>query len=243
MAKRKSYKDPQKRYKKSKWSSGARAGYTRRGNGPWVKRSGKVRSGGYYGRYTGLNAEKKFFDTTLSFTFDTTGEVPATGQLCLIPQGVTESTRVGRKCTVRSLQLRGKMTYVPGAETNGANQAYLLVVLDKQCNGAAAAITDVMTSNDLASGMINLANSERFRVLRRMTYKFQAGAGIQAAFGRDVNMCDEFFKLNLPLEYSSTTGAITELKSNNIFLIAGSDGGADDLVFFTGTARLRYSDV
>ena len=32
--------------------------------------------------------ELKFFDTALSFTCDATGEVPATGQLALIPQGI-----------------------------------------------------------------------------------------------------------------------------------------------------------
>jgi len=65
---------------------------------------GVDRTGGYYGRFAGRGAELKFFDTATSFSIDTSPEVPATGQLVLIPQGVTESTRVGRKCVIRSIQ-------------------------------------------------------------------------------------------------------------------------------------------
>jgi len=78
-------------------------------------RPGYDRTGGSYGRYAGRGAELKFFDTSLSFLFDTTGEVPATGQLVLIPQGVTESTRVGRKCVIKSVHLKGITQGVPGA--------------------------------------------------------------------------------------------------------------------------------
>lgn len=203
----------------------------------------------YYKRSTvarvrkALDIEKKFFDTNISFNIDATGEVPATGQLCLIPQGVTEATRVGRKCTVKSIQARILMQYVPGADTVGCTTTYVYCVLDTQCNGAAAAITDVMTGNNLALALLNLDNSERFKILKKWIFKFQAAAGIQTAFGRDEQNIEWFKKCNIPLEFSSTTGAITELKSNNIFLIAGSDTSTDDEVVCSGTVRLRFTDL
>jgi len=80
---------------------------------------GVDRTGGYYGRFAGRGAELKFFDTATSFSIDTSPEVPATGQLVLIPQGVTESTRVGRKCVIRSIQGRWDLRFNPGA---GAKQ-------------------------------------------------------------------------------------------------------------------------
>jgi len=49
-------------------------------------------------------------------------------------------------------------------------------------------------------------------------------------------------KCNIPIEYSGTTGAITEIRSNNIFLLASSDGQADDLVTMVGNCRVRFSD-
>lgn len=214
---------------------------------------GTFRRSGYYGRYTrgsavarlrrGLDIEKKFFDTAISFNYDSTGEVPATGQLNLIPQGVTESTRVGRKCTVNSIQCRLNCIFTPGANTTGCTTQYLILVLDTQCNGAAAAVTDVFTSTTLSTAMINLANSERFKILKRWTFKLQAGAGVQTAFGQDQFQLEYYKKCRVPLEFSSTTGAITELKSNNLFFIAGTDTETDDLVQCAGTVRLRFTDI
>ncbi len=203
---------------------------------------GRERVSGFYGRFSGANAEQKFFDTALGFFFDTTAEVPTSGQLALIPQGVTESTRVGRKATVRSIQIRGQVTASTAAI---GDYAVMSLVLDTQCNGAAAAITDVMTSASLDSAMINLANSGRFKILR--TFRLKVAPTASAANG--INQYSpglaavEFYKkVNIPIEYSSTTGAITEIRSNNIFLIAGSYRSTDDLLSFSGKCRLRYSD-
>jgi len=230
-------------------------GYGRRRSAGGVppRYRGSFRRSGYYGRYTvgaqrrrarmGLQIEKKFFDTTISFAVDATGEVPATGQLVLIPQGVTESTRVGRKCQVKSLQVRLRANYVPGADTAGTNTIWIYLVLDKQCNGAAASITDVFTSNNLTLGMINMANSERFRIIRKWCFVMQAGAGVSGAYSQDSKLIEDFIKLNLPMEYSSTTGAITEIKSNNLFFLASTDGAGDDETSVNGTVRIRFTDI
>lgn len=206
------------------------------------KDAGYVRTGGYYGRFAGRNAELKFFDTANSFLFDTTGEVPATGQLCLIPQGTTESTRIGRKCVIKSIQMRGRLLFTPGAATTGACTTHLYLILDKQANGAAAAATDVMTSTAFADSFHNLANSQRFVVLKAWHHTFNCTAGVSGAYNPMVKYLECFKKCNVPIEYSSTTGAITEIRSNNIFLLAGGDGNGDDLVQFVGNTRLRFSD-
>jgi len=190
-----------------------------------------------------LNAEKKFFDTAISFNADATGEIGNNTNLCLIPQGVTESTRVGRKCTLKSIQLRLTLIYVPAADTVGADTVTLYLIQDQQANGAVPAFTEMFTSTNMIVAVNNLANSERFRTLGRWCFRFQAGAGIQGAFGRDVQTLEWFKKLNMPLEFSGATGAITELKSNNMYLVAGTGGGSDDLVSIQGTVRLRFSDV
>lgn len=230
------------------------SGYYKRRSVPG-RYQGRLRRGGFYGRYSrgsqaarlrrGLHIEKKFFDTTLSFTFDATGEVPATGQLNLIPQGVTESTRVGRTAQIKSLQIRSLITYVPAADTLGVGTAYLYLVLDKQANGAAAAVTDVLTGTAMPLAMFNMANAERFKIIRKWTHTFQSGAGVSAAFGRDQWQLDDYVKLNLPIEYDSSaiTGAITTIRSNNLFLLAGSDATTDDEIACAGTVRLRFTDI
>jgi len=207
---------------------------------------GLVRTGGNYGRYgysaarVGLKPELKFFDTALSFNFDVTGEVPASGQLALIPQGDTESTRDGRLAVIKSIQIRGVATFSPGAAANAQTQNFLYLILDTQANGAAAAITDIFTSNLLSTAMLNLNNSGRFRILKRWNLGFQAQAGVSTAYN-DMSKQIEFYKrCNIKMDWSSTTGAITEVRSNNIFLAAGCSSGFDDNTAFVGTCRLRF---
>jgi len=202
---------------------------------------GDERIGGFYGRFSGPAGELKFFDTALSFTVDSTGEVPATGQLALIPQGVTESTRVGRKATVKSIQIRASALYDPSVGVTAVGLVNIYVVQDTQCNGAAAAITDVLTGNNMATAMINLANSGRFRILKKIQHAFIPKAGATTAFNTDIFQIEFYRKVDIPIEYSSTTGAITEIRSNNIFLLAGATS-TDDTVTITGNCRLRFSD-
>lgn len=210
-----------------------------------VKRyPGLVRSGGNYARYggnanrLGLVPERKFFDTALAFSFDVTGEVPATGQLALIPQGDTESTRDGRLAVLKSIQIRGTLVCVPGV--SGANGvAFLYVVLDTQANGAAAAVTDVFTSNVMSTNLINLNNSGRFRILAKKVWTFQATAGVSGAFPSQSKQMEWYKKCEIPMDWSSTTGAITEIRSNNVFLLAGSQN-LDDDISFTGNCRIRF---
>lgn len=203
---------------------------------------GITRSGGFYGRFKGPNRELKFFDTSLSFSFDLTGEVPATGQLTLIPQGDTESSRDGRMAYVKSIQIRGFAHFTPGAAATAASTGYMLVVLDTQANGAAAGVTDVLTSNVVGTALTNIANSGRFRILKRFKFTLNAMAGVTTAYNNVVRTVDWFKKCDYPITYSSTSGAITEIRSNNLFLITGTEGTSDDTISFSGNCRLRFYD-
>lgn len=199
------------------------------------------------GRMARAGSELKFFDTALSFNFDATAEVPATGQLTLIPQGVTDSQRVGRKCTVKSIHIEG---FVFSAAGVFSDTVAIYVVLDKQTNGAAAAATDVVTAASLASGglpaaLSNLENSDRFVILKKIVVAPATGYGIVGAEGRVNQVPVSYYKrCNVNIEYDSTaaTGAITTIRSNNIFLLAGSTGQTDDNISFQGNCRLRFSD-
>jgi len=204
------------------------------------KTAGYVRTGGYYGRFSGTGKELKFFDTATSFAVDTTAEVPATGQLVLIPQGVTESTRVGRKCVIKSISGRWDMVYAPASGATAVELYAIYLVLDKQCNGAAAAFGDVFLGTSATQGLHNLANSQRFVILKKWVGAMTSPAGVTTAYNSVVKHVDFFKKCNIPIEYSSTTGAITEIRSNNIFLIAG--GSHDDALTVTGNVRVRFSD-
>jgi len=85
-----------------------------------------------------------------------------------------------------------------------------------------------------------MGNSQRFTILKKWQVPFSVQAGVSTAFGRVIKSINLYKKLNLPVEYSSTTGAITEIRSNNLFLLAGA--ADDDLISCQGFTRIRYSD-
>lgn len=212
-----------------------------------VALAGRYRRAGFYQRYgrqaleAGFKPEKKFFDTALSFNIDTTGEVPATGQLALIPQGDTESTRDGRLAVIKSIQLRANLDWAPSTAADASAGYFVYVILDTQANGAAAAVTDVFTGNNFGTALINLNNSGRFRILKVLSGVMNPSAGVSAAYNVVHKQLECYIPCNIKMDWSGATGAITEIRSNNIFLMAGATGtAADDTIAVGGNARLRF---
>jgi len=226
---------------KRKASTALKGGVSKK---PTLRRQGAVYgAAALKGRKSALlrYEEKKYFDTTLAFSFDTTGEVPATGQLALIPQGDTASTRDGRQCIVESIQVKGLAFFTPGAAANtSVETSYLYLVQDRQANGAAAAITDVFTGNNMVTNMVNLDNSKRFRILKKWVMVWNPMAGVVGTLPYQVQEFEWFGACNIPLDFSGANGTIDELKSNNIFLCAGGANFVDDGVTVTGKCRLRF---
>ncbi len=215
--------------------------------------AGHYRKAGYYGRFgPGRRGDKgpelKFHDLDINVANTATAGVIAEDSCNTIAQDTTESTRVGRKCTIRSINWRWNAvlldtvsTQVPGTPET----TRIILYLDKQTNGVTAAVTDILETADFQS-FNNLANKSRFRILmdRSFTLAVTAGAGDGTAAndwtGQGLN--DSFYKkCNIPIEYdnTATTGAIATVRSNNIGVLVIGDG--------TGTSigskmRLRFSD-
>ncbi len=201
---------------------------------------GYARKSGFYGRFQGpFSQESKFLDV------DVTDAIVATGgfvvdTLHVIAQGTTESQRIGRKVVISKIMFKYSfdlpLSTIIG---NTADVLRLIIFVDRQCNGAAATITDILNEADVRS-FRNLENSARFRILLDRTEQINAtGSGDGAA--NDVAPTIRFrrwFKdCSIPIEFDSTTGAITEIKSNNISMLVVSDTG---LVGFNAKVRLRY---
>lgn len=186
--------------------------------------------------------ELKFFDTANSFSFDATGEVPATGQLNLVPQDVTQTGRIGRQITIKKIHMKGNILDVPAAAATNATNVCLYLILDRQCNKAAAAITDVLTSTGITTAFRNLSNSDRFRVLHKFYWTMKPRAGVTTAYNNDVRHYNYKMKCNIPIDFTGSSGAIGTITSNNVFLLAGTDGNSDDIVTLTGSTRIRFTD-
>ena len=208
--------------------------------------AGYTRTGGFYGRYSGTApGELKFHDVDLDdVTTSSSGLV--TDSINKIAQGVTESTRVGRKCTLKRIgwKYEVKLDERDGvANPPNGDVVRIIMFLDKQCNGATAAVTDLLESADYQS-FNNLANSGRFRVLMdkvvTINYRNLASDGAGIVSSTEVMQSGSFYKrCNIPLEFSATTGAITEIRSNNIGVLIISRGSSAG---FASKIRLRFSD-
>jgi len=201
-----------------------------------------------YRRGTIFDRELKFFDNAVNFQFDSTAEIPATGQLCTIPQGDGQSEREGRKVVVKSILFNGQITFVPGAAANAGDVVYLYLVQDRQCNGAAATVanndTGIFTSSgsNLSVAVPCLANESRFKILKKWSIPMNATAGITTQYSTMAKPLHFYKQCAIPIEYDASvnTGAIGSIRSNNLFLVAGSGNQLDDTTQCIGTLRLRY---
>jgi len=229
MARTKQYEQKRKALMQKRKRHGTRAIRT------WVPRTvnpGYTRTGGYFNR-----PEIKFFDTLLSDPISSTGEVADGSGLNLIPQGTTESNRDGRKCTITSINMKGYLT-----KNNGGPSAVynIALVLDTQANGAYPDYTDVFET-DTPDSHLNLANSQRFRVLKRW-YGTMNALTVNNSFtnwGETRKVLSFNKKCNIPLEFSSTTGAITEIRSNNLLVMWDCD--LNDAISANMNFRLRFT--
>ena len=195
-----------------------------------------------YGRMPG---ELKFHDVDLDDTVVASAGA-ITPSINLIAQGVTEVTRVGRKCTITNVNWRMNysMPQVDAQATPGAGDILRIILyVDKQANKATAAITDILESADYQS-FRNLANVSRFNLLVDKTVGLNYmglasdGTGVVSQ-GLMIRPHDLYRKLSLPIEFSAGTGAITEITSNNLGVLLISKNG---LCGFNSKFRLRFSD-
>ena len=77
---------------------------------------------------------------------------------------------------------------------------YISVVQDKQCNCAAAAITDVFSSNGMAENFPNLNNKDRFKILKKIVVPMNSQAGVTTAFNNVMLPVDWYKKVDIPMD-------------------------------------------
>lgn len=221
---------------------------------------GYLRTGGFYGRFgsgmrraRGFQVERKFLDAARSLV-----TVAETGTMLInshnvVPQGNTQSERIGRKITIKALHVKGHYHLNSTAIFQQADQRIRLIfAVDKQTNGAAATLSEVL-SFGLASVEINafrnLANVSRFDILYDRVFNLPNDAVFQdsATTGDTLPKSWGFQftkKMNLTIEYdaSATTGVIATQRTNNIFAFAIAEN-ADNLPSVEYIFRIRYADA
>ncbi len=178
--------------------------------------------------------EQKFSDTVVALaTATTTGVIIAATVQGVIAQGVTESTRIGRMCVVKSIAIRGLIRMDEGTvATSSADIVRIVLTLDKQANGTSPAILDMLEAADVQS-FNNLSHKNRFVTLmdKTMSVRNVAAGGNGTAFevGRNFIYWHFFKRMNIPIEYENTTGTLAGITSNNLLLWIISEQGTAEV--------------
>ena len=221
----------------------------RRGGG--IPRSivvpGRTRVGGYYGRFKGRSGvENKFLDTA-----NTSGIIPNGSlfmpSLNVIPQGDGESNRDGRKVTVKSVHYH--LTATSLLASTVTSRVRVMVILDKQCNGAVISPGLILQTTQINS-FRSMENIERFTILsdRIVDLPVSAVGSFDPATGITNQLVPTSKRVsfskscNIPVNFdnTATTGVIATIRSNNLCILAFSEA---QNVTLGGYARIRFTDL
>lgn len=177
-----------------------------------------------------LDEEVKVNDLILNGAVDTTGSFNLMNG---IAQGNTQSTRVGNTITITGFYARYLWNI-----GDSVNYCRLILVLDKQPNGATPIISDLINTSLGVSWLapINWNNRQRFKFLKDEVMSLSIDSGqMNSTF---------FLKFKKPIRtiYSGTGSTITSISSNAIYAFLVTDSGAPPSPTHQAFYRLRYTD-
>lgn len=230
-----------------------RANYRQRFTIPY-RSKGYLRTGGAYGRFGGPGMgfrELKWHDFEfLHNIISIAGEVEES--VNKVQQGTGQSQRVGNRMLVKSVSAKFRVQRILDRNLLDTGMApaslRIIVYIDKQCNGATATVSDLLedTTHPVQS-YYEMDHVKRFRILldkviplNHTNLVWDANTSKVIRPGEE-KWCYLNKRLALPIVFSSTTGAITEIQSNNIgFMTVCNEN--DQIVRVEGTFRLRFLD-
>ena len=177
--------------------------------------------------------ELKAVDTSVNQAADSTGGVVL---LSGIARGDDINQRTGREVTLRSIECRFTARVTAG--TGIDQQQRLLIVYDRQSNGAAPSVADVLGSANVLYPR-NLENRRRFKVLYDRFFQLNGSgeAGSEKVF--------KFYRrLRHPMVFNSgNAGTVADITSGSVYaVICGSVAAGATAGNINGRVRLRYED-
>lgn len=184
--------------------------------------------------YSPRYQELKFFDSE-----HTVSPVPLAGQtissINIVPQGTSESERIGRKIWVRRIEANFSCTLAQQQDTDDIGNGDVLriiIFLDQQTNGSSATVLEIMQQNQF-DAHFNINNKERFKILwdktvtmnRRVSGTDGPNRQSTPLVIRYVNYNRNMYGKGISVDFDSSTGAVSEMRTNNIgFLYITSFG-------------------
>lgn len=222
---------------------------------------GYVRVGGYYGRFNRRTKrggkgyvnlpELKFFDVALGSTNISSGGNITSNSLNLVRQGNSENQMIGRRITIRRISIKMSVKWITGASVtlsnvNAASTTRVMLIQDTQANGAGATPALVLEAVNYL-GFMNLENKTRFKLLKEWIFTRNSTVGSDTTnyfVGPATSFVKWSKKCNIPIEFApeavAGTRAITEVRSNNLFILCFNEVTNESNIEYV--TRIRYSD-
>jgi len=175
---------------------------------------------------------KTFFETVGANSIPLIGAQFPVGYPYSIVQGLTDSTRIGTKVILKGYNLLLNVL----ASSPGTMDSF--VVLDRQCNGAAAAATDIWqgTGDLMSSNSLNPDNLGRFKILSHKRTVISSTAPYKT-------VQHKLTRLDIPIQYDNNgTPAVGDLTQNNILVFTQCEASSAIVLNATGSCTLTYTD-
>lgn len=182
-----------------------------------------------------------------------------------VQEGAGFNNRVGRKIMMRSVRITGNVFFEGGGAGNSSNDyVRIMIVYDRQPNGAVPAIADILASqNDTTTvdstawANLNMNNAERFYVIRDKRIALQNFNGGALSAGTvnstlqtltesstNIDMFVKLKGLETHFKSSSNPAVVADIASGSLYLITyGINSAANAGWAFTSTSRVRYHDM
>lgn len=189
----------------------------------------------------GGQKELKYTDiANTAYAADTTGSVTA---LNLIAEGDDNTTRDGRRVTIKSVQVRGYLEPVDGG--TATSKCRLILVWDNAVNSGAIATVAQILSAASGNSFPLVDNANRFTILVDRTYTlglFSTTATQAVAQSPTTGDVEIYKKLNCVTQYSGTTAAIGSIQNGGLLMVTiGTSAPANGGQFAVAT-RVRFTD-
>lgn len=186
----------------------------------------------YVKRTISVNEEHKYIDLAVS-------SVPVSttmlfGLINGITQGTTGTNRVGAVIKMLKMQIRYQWQIPSGGDFT--NLCRLMIILDKQANGAIPAAADILVNPTDPLSFINEDNTKRFKFLHDKLIDVSLN-------GPAARRVDQTIRLNKKAYYTSTGNLISNIKSNSLYVCYMTDSGIIVHPNIIIEIRLWYTDA
>lgn len=149
-----------------------------------------------------------------------------------LAQGVGNTQRIGRKCTLRSISFRFHTGLQAGGGTFTPTARRFIVVYDRNPNGAAPTVPDVFAQT-LFYAHQNLSNTDRFLIL--IDRIFEGSSSLGQNYGQ------AYRQISLEMSFIGTGATTADIGTGAIWLFHVSTGGAAAVLNFN--SRCRFIDL